>query len=207
MMSIQATSHVTFVITAGTLSVPTHSSMVMNYNSSRSLRLKIYIFLLLLPFENVAEKFNIFNSQSEDFVFAQLLLGWVSWYKFPQFGEGATHVLLAPAFTAVTERFARKDNQGPATARRRSISSFRCNNTLRCATTSSWWCPQCFIRCSETLTKTQPRGRRRWWTLRFSVFLFPLFVTWTTGRRRRFLLDWHFLSLKVKSNNFNLKTI
>ena len=67
--------------------------------------------LLLLPLDDVAEQFYVFDSQPQDFVLAELLLGRVGGHQLAQFREGTADVLLSPALATVAEGLAREHDQ------------------------------------------------------------------------------------------------
>jgi len=59
--------------------------------------------VLGLVVEQRDQEVDVFDSQTEDLVLAELLVGRVCGNELPQLGESPVHVLLSPALTAVGE--------------------------------------------------------------------------------------------------------
>lgn len=64
---------------------------------------RVPAFVLCLVIEQSDQEVDVFHSQTEDFILAELLVGWVCGNEFPQLRERPVHVLLPPALAAVGE--------------------------------------------------------------------------------------------------------
>lgn len=63
--------------------------------------IRVPALVLRLVVKQSDQEVDVLHSQPQNFILAELLVGWVRGNEFPQLGKSSVHVLLAPALAAV----------------------------------------------------------------------------------------------------------